>query len=112
MKLIEADKPEENENYYLYIHNVWSSLLNMQLTAHPKYKIRRDQLNHFGFMLNRTFLFNKNKITTDQGLILLLKLVGSFLKIAWVKYILLITLIFLIILTSVLDLFYRLIQLC
>lgn len=68
------------------MHEVWVTLLNMQkpLTFKTR-KIRKDLVNHFCFTLNRTFLFNKDKVPTEQGLMLLIKTVSSFLQIPWVR---------------------------
>lgn len=87
MKIFESEELVGNDDFYLYIHKLWHSLLNMQFIKQKK-KVRKDQVNHFCFILNRTFLFNKNKIKNEQSLILLLRLVSSLLKLPWVRYLL------------------------
>ncbi|XP_025200961.1 LOW QUALITY PROTEIN: uncharacterized protein LOC112598649 [Melanaphis sacchari] len=84
IKLIEGNEPAINQDYYEYIHELWSFLLNIQLFNQKK-KIRKDNINHFCFVLNRTFLFNTKKIQTEQGLILLLKLVCALLQVPWIN---------------------------
>jgi len=86
MKIIEGNEQAINQDYYKYIHELWSFLLNVSLFNQKK-KIRKDNINHFCFVLNRTFLFNTKNIQTEQGLILLLKLVSSLLQIHWVRLI-------------------------
>lgn len=87
MKIFESKETVGNDDFYLYVHKLWHSLLNMQFTKKKK-KVRKDLVNHFCFILNRTFLFNKNKIKNEQSLILLLRLVSSLMKITWVRYLL------------------------
>lgn len=87
MKIIENKETVGNDDFYVYIHKLWHCLLNMQFTKKKK-KIRKDLVNNFCFILNRTFLFNKNKIKHEQSLILLLRLFSSLLKIPWVRYLL------------------------
>ncbi|XP_026810422.1 uncharacterized protein LOC113551991 [Rhopalosiphum maidis] len=84
MKIIEGNEQAINQDYYKYIHELWSFLLNVSLFNQKK-KIRKDNINHFCFVLNRTFLFNTKNIQTEQGLILLLKLVCSLLQIHWIN---------------------------
>lgn len=85
MKIFESEEPVGNDDFYLYIHKLWHSLLNMQFFKKKK-KVRKDLVNHFCFILNRTFLFNINKIKNEQSLILLLRLVSSLIKLPWVSY--------------------------
>lgn len=75
-----------NEDYYSHIHQLWSSLLNMQFVNQKK-KVRKDHVNHFCYILNRSYVFDPKKIQTEQGLVLLLKLVCSLLKMPWVRQI-------------------------
>lgn len=82
MEIIERDKLLKNDDYF-YIIQLWSSLINMQL-VNKKKKVRQDHVNHFCFILNKTFLF-ENNIITIRGLTLLLKLVGLLLKVSWVS---------------------------
>lgn len=82
MKIFE-DEPVENDDFYLKIHKLWNLLLNYQFIKQKK-KVRKDQVNHFCFILNKTFMFSK-KIKNDHSLILLLKLVCSLLKLSWVR---------------------------
>ncbi|CAH1714172.1 unnamed protein product [Aphis gossypii] len=84
VKIIERNESTINQGYYEYIQELWSYLLNIQLFNQKK-KIRKDSINHFCFVLNRTFLFNTKKIQTEQGLILLIKLVCSLLQIPWIN---------------------------
>lgn len=84
IKVIEGNEATLNQGYYEYIHELWSYLLNIQLFKQKK-KIRKDSINHFCFVLNRTFLFNSKKIQTEQGLILLIQLVCSLLQIPWIN---------------------------
>lgn len=85
MRLIKENLPEGHEEYYHHIDLLWSVLLNMQLIKQKK-KIRKDLVNHFTFVLNKTFLFHSNIIKSEQGLMLLLKLICSYLKVSWVRY--------------------------
>lgn len=86
MKLIKGNESEIHEKYYYHVSLLWSILLNMQFISQKK-KIRKDHVNHFTFIINRTFLFNSKIIKSEQGLILLLKLICQFLKVSWVRYI-------------------------
>lgn len=86
MRLIRGNEPEVHKEYYHHVAQLWSVLLNMQL-INKKKKIRKGLVNHFTFILNRTFLFHSKKIESEQGLILLLKLICLFLKVSWVRYI-------------------------
>ncbi|KAL4148461.1 hypothetical protein QTP88_002698 [Uroleucon formosanum] len=85
IKIIEENESTINQDYYEYIQELWSFLLNVPFINQKK-KIRKDNINHFCFVLNRTYLFNTKKIQTEQGLILLLKLVCSLLQISWVRF--------------------------
>lgn len=71
---------------YLLLRHIWNVLLNMEFMNQKK-KIRKDHINHFCFILNKTFLFNTNKIKSNNGLMLLLNLVSLLLKLSWVRYI-------------------------
>ncbi|XP_050533624.1 uncharacterized protein LOC126901279 [Daktulosphaira vitifoliae] len=83
LKTIEKDKSSE-KNYYLFIYQLWSCLLNMQY-LNKKRKIRRDSVNHFGFILNKYYMFNLKKKHTNQGFILLMKILSLMLKVQWVN---------------------------
>lgn len=83
--ITESDEHFTNEHYLLF-HQLWSDLLKMEFNRQKK-KVRKDLVNHFCFILNRTFLFNSKKIQTENGLILLVQLLCSFLQISWVRYI-------------------------
>ncbi|XP_016661281.1 uncharacterized protein LOC103309871 [Acyrthosiphon pisum] len=84
IKIIEGKESDINQDYYEYIQELWSFLLNVPFINQKK-KIRKDNINHLCFVLNRTYLFNTKKIQTEQGLILLLKLVCSLLQISWIN---------------------------
>jgi len=84
MEIIVKGKAGLNDDYCLYIHSIWTCLLNAQF-MNTKKKIRKELVNHFCFILNKTFLFNKNKVATESGLMLLVMIVGSLLKLSWVK---------------------------
>jgi len=74
-----------DEEYNSYLHQIWSYLLNMQLENNKK-KVRKDTINHFCFIINKTFLFRSKVVQTEQGLTFLLKLMSSLLKVSWVRY--------------------------
>lgn len=83
-----VDKQESFESeYYSFINELWSILLKIQFTGNQKKRIRRDHVNHFCFTLNKTYIFNTRKICNDNGLILLIQLICSLLKLSWVRYI-------------------------
>lgn len=85
MKIIESKEPIMSDDYYLYIYKLWLCMLNMQFVDKKKIKVRKDQVNHFCFILNKTVLFNARNVQMEQSLILLLKLTSSLLKITWVR---------------------------
>lgn len=85
MEIIGPKVPVKSD-YYLFISQLWSQLLKIDFIDRKK-KIRKEHVNHFCFTLNRTFIFNTKKIHTDNELILLIQLIGSLLKLSWVRYI-------------------------
>lgn len=85
MKIIESKEPIVTDNYYLDIHQLWLCMLNIQLVDKKKIKVRKDQVNHFCFILNRTVLFNTKRVQMEQSLVLLLKLASSLLQLSWVR---------------------------
>lgn len=86
MKAIETNEQTMTQKYFLFLHELWSYLLNMQLIKKKK-KIRKDHVNHFCYIINRTFLFKSKNDQTNHGLVLLLKLICSLLKVSWVRLI-------------------------
>lgn len=86
MKAITENDSDMTENYCSFLNELWTLMLNMQFMKKKK-KIRKDHINHFCFILNKTFLFTSKKNQTNQGFILLLKIICSLLKVSWVIYI-------------------------
>ncbi|VVC32677.1 Hypothetical protein CINCED_3A006375 [Cinara cedri] len=83
MELFEINEDVQFD-YYSIICQLWSELLTIEF-INKKKKIRKELVNHFCFIINRTFIFNSKKMERVNELILLIQLICSLLKLSWIN---------------------------